>query len=50
MLEAEKVDWAKRLNDLEDTHAAYEKRRDENDKSYGFDEHVQNLRDRKSVV
>ncbi len=44
MLEAEKVDWAKRLNDLEDTHAAYEKRRDENDKSYGFDEHVQNLR------
>ena len=24
--------------------AAYEKRRDENDKSYGFDEHVQNLR------
>lgn len=44
MLEAEKVDWTKRLDDLKDPHAAYEKRRDEHSKSYGFDEHVQNLR------
>lgn len=44
MREAERVDWSKRLADLEDPHAAYEKRRDENDKSYAFDEHVQNLR------
>ncbi len=44
MLEAERVDWSKRLADLENPHAAYEKRRDEDDKSYAFSEHIQNLR------
>ncbi len=41
---AERVDWRKRLLDLEDAHAAYEKLRDRSDTSYGFAEHVQNLR------
>lgn len=44
MKRAERVDWPKRLADLEDPHAAYEKLRDRRDESYGFAEHVQNLR------
>lgn len=41
---AERVDWRKRLLDLEDPHVAYEKRREERSSGYGFSEHVQNLR------
>ena len=41
---AEKVDWGKRLEDLEDPHAAYERLREREEKSYGWAEHVQNLR------
>lgn len=41
---AERVDWRKRLLDLEDAHAAYERLRERSDTSYGFSEHVQNLR------
>ena len=41
---AEKVDWRERLADLEDPHAAYERLREREEKSYGWAEHVQNLR------
>lgn len=41
---AERVDWQKRLEDLEDPHAAYERLRDQANDSYEFFEHVQNLR------
>lgn len=41
---AERVDWRKRLLDLEDAHAAYERLHGRSDTSYGFAEHVQNLR------
>lgn len=44
MKRAERVDWAKRLEDLEDLHASYERLRDRRDDSYDFAEHVQNLR------
>lgn len=44
MQRAEEVDWQARLKDLEDPHAAFEKRREEHSKAYMFDEHVQNLR------
>lgn len=42
--EAERVDWTKRLEDLENPHAAYEELRDRSSSSYDFDQHVQNLR------
>lgn len=41
---AEKVDWRSRLEDLSDPHSAYERLRDDNDKSYHFDEHIENLK------
>ncbi len=41
---AERVNWAKRLEDLNDPHEAFERLRDRHEGSYGFDEHVQNLR------
>lgn len=41
---AERVDWRERLLDLEDAHAAYERLHGRSDASYGFSEHVQNLR------
>lgn len=44
MQRAERVDWAKRLEDIEHPHAAYERLRDMRDDSYGFSEHVQNMR------
>ncbi len=44
MRRAERVDWAKRLADLEDPHAAYERLYNRNDDSYALMEHVQNLR------
>ena len=44
MQKAERVNWAQRLADLEDPHAAYERLYDRSDDSYGLAEHVQNLR------
>ena len=41
---AERVNWRKRVEDLANPHATYENLRDLDDKSYGFNEHVQNLR------
>ena len=41
---AERVDWRKRLLDLEDPHEAYERLRDRREGGYDFEEHVQNLR------
>ncbi len=44
MRHAERVDWARRLEDLEDPHAAYERLYGRSDDSYALAEHVQNLR------
>ena len=41
---AERVDWHSRLEDLENPHAAYERLRDANSKSYHHDEHIENLK------
>lgn len=41
---AERVDWRKRLTDLEDPHTAYERLHGEDNKSYHFEEHIENLK------
>lgn len=41
---ASRVDWRKRMEDLENPHEAYERLHDDNSKSYHFDEHVENLK------
>ncbi|MBQ3293731.1 hypothetical protein IJG96_01180 [Candidatus Saccharibacteria bacterium] len=41
---AERVDWRGRLEDLSDPHAAFERIRDDDNKSYHFEEHVENLK------
>ena len=41
---AERVDWRKRVEDLENPHAAYERLHDDENHSYHFEEHVENLR------
>ena len=41
---AGRVDWRKRVEDLEDPHAAYERLRDDENKSYHFAEHLENLK------
>ncbi len=41
---ASKVNWKNRLKDLEDPHAAYEKLRDEYSDSYGYKEHLENVK------
>ena len=41
---AERVDWHSRLEDLSDPHAAFERLRGNNSKSYHFDEHLENLK------
>lgn len=41
---AERVDWRKRMEDLENPHDAYERLRDDDSKSYEFVEHVENLK------
>ena len=41
---AERVDWRKRVEDLSHPHEAYERLRDDNNKSYHFDQHVENLK------
>ena len=41
---AERVDWRKRMEDLEHPHMAYERLRGNEAKSYHFDEHLENLK------
>ncbi len=41
---AERVDWRKRVVDLEDPHSAYERLHGEDGKSYHFEEHIENLK------
>ncbi|MBR3230953.1 glycosyltransferase family 2 protein [Candidatus Saccharibacteria bacterium] len=41
---AERVDWRHRLEDLADPHAAYERLRDDDNKSYHFEQHLENLK------
>lgn len=41
---AGRVDWRGRINDLSNPHAAYERIRDDDNKSYHFNEHVENLK------
>ena len=41
---AGRVDWRRRVEDLSDPHAAYERLRDDASKSYHFDEHIENLK------
>lgn len=42
--QAERIDWHQRLKDLETPHASYERLHDDNNKSYHFNEHVDNLK------
>lgn len=41
---AGRVDWRGRINDLSNPHAAYERIRDDDNKSYHFNEHIENLK------
>lgn len=41
---AERVDWAKRLHDLETPHESFERLHGENNNSYHFSRHVENLK------
>ena len=41
---AERIDWRKRIEDLENPHEAYERLVGSNNKSYHFTEHINNLR------
>ena len=41
---AMRVDWRRRMEDLENPHDAYERIHDDENKSYHFDEHVENLK------
>ena len=41
---AGRVDWAKRLADLEHPHESYERLRDDNNTSYHFNRHLENLK------
>ena len=41
---AGRVDWRKRMEDLADPHNAFERLRDDEPKSYHFDDHVENLK------
>ena len=41
---AERVDWRRRLEDLETPHDSYERLRDDDNKSYHFDQHLENLK------
>ena len=41
---AERVDWRKRMEDLEHAHDAYERLRDDNNHSYHFVQHLENLK------
>lgn len=41
---AERVDWRKRMEDLSHPHESFERLRDDDNKSYHFNEHVENLK------
>lgn len=41
---AESIDWRKRMEDLSEPHEAYERIRDDSNKSYHFEEHIENLK------
>ena len=41
---AGRVDWRKRMEDLEHPHASYERLRDKDNKSYHYNEHLENLK------
>ena len=41
---AERVDWRRRMEDLINPHEAYERLRDDNNKSYHFGRHIANLK------
>lgn len=41
---AERVDWRRRMEDLANPHDAYERLRDDDNKSYHFGEHLENLK------
>ena len=41
---AGRIDWRKRLEDLEHPHEAYERLHDDDNKSYHFDQHIENLK------
>ena len=41
---AESIDWRKRMEDLSEPHEAYERIRDDGNKSYHFEEHIENLK------
>ncbi len=41
---ASRVDWRRRMEDLENPHEAYERLRDDDNKSYHFEQHVANLK------
>lgn len=41
---AERVDWRGRMEDLASPHTAYERVRDDDNKSYHFEEHLENLK------
>lgn len=41
---ASRVDWRKRLEELENPHEAFERLHSENSKSYHFEEHIENLK------
>ncbi|MBQ9019841.1 hypothetical protein IJ096_00735 [Candidatus Saccharibacteria bacterium] len=44
MMRAQEVDWAKRLSQLSEPHKYYEKLHGRGSRSFGYDEHVENLR------
>ena len=44
MVRAQRVDWAKRLKELENPHENYERLHGEKSGGFGFGEHVENLR------
>ena len=41
---AGRVDWRKRVEDLKNPHEAFERLRDDNNKSYHFERHLENLK------
>lgn len=41
---AERADWRKRVEDLENPHEAYERLHDDDNNSYHFEEHINNLK------
>ena len=44
MQRAGRVDWRKRVEDLENPHASYERLHDDDNKSYHFSDHIENLK------